>query len=135
MAGLPYGHSACLMTGFFQNSLYQKGGHYLCRYHLWNENNRQRVFKKAAWYVEKSTRFDNQETWVSSPDLPVLEFGRVGRDQQPVAFKALFSSWTLSCALGHDRVGSEFLNKLFGNSVEGGLKEKHWIGGKEVVRV
>lgn len=49
--------------------------------------------------------------------------------------KPCLVAWTLSCALGHDRVGSEFLNNLFGNSVEGGLKEKHWIGGKEVVKI
>lgn len=135
MAGLPYGHSACLMTGFFQNFLYQKGGHYLCRYHLWNENNGQRVFKKAHGMLRRAL-----DLIIKKPGYLVLicqfwNLERVGRDQQPVAFKALFSSWTLSCALGHDRVGSEFLNKLFGNSVEGGLKEKHWIGGKEVVRV
>lgn len=98
-------------------------------------NNRQRVFKKAAWYVEKSTRFENQETWVSRPDLLVLEFGRVGRDQQPTAFKALFSSLDFILCTGAWQVGSEFLNNLFGNSVEGGLKEKHWIGGNEVVRI
>lgn len=33
------------------------------------------------------------------------------------------------------QVRSEFLNNLFGNSLEGGLKEKNWIGGKEMVRI
>lgn len=66
---------------------------------------------------------------IKKPEYLVLIFQfwnleALAETNNQLSLKLCLVAWTLSCALGHDRVGSEFLNNLFGNSCGG------WIEGE-----
>ena len=94
---------------------------------------------EAVWYAEKTTRLENQETWVSSPDSASVGIWKGQQEPETRCLSRLAEELGLYPVhwgtKGSDQtfcVFFFFFLKLFGNSVEGGLKEKNWIGDEEM---